>query len=62
MKDFDRDLMRDIKLIDAGPEGSVLWELHVTPAYSNLNSEWSRAVENRHHFPCINRGILQPGH
>ena len=36
--------MRDIKLIDAGPEGAVTWELDITPAYANLNSETSEVV------------------
>jgi len=35
---FDRRLMRDIKLIDASPEGAVTWELAITPAYANLNN------------------------
>jgi hypothetical protein len=40
-KGFDSRLMRDVKLIDAGPEGVVTWELTITPAYANLNSETS---------------------
>jgi hypothetical protein len=29
--------MNEVKLIDAGPEGSVLFELVMDPKYSNLN-------------------------
>jgi len=29
--------MKDLKLLDAGPEGSVLYEMKITERYSNLN-------------------------
>lgn len=30
--------MNNMKLIDAGPEGSVEFELYIAPNFSNLNS------------------------
>lgn len=30
--------MNDLKLLDAGPEGSTLYELHVDEKYANLNN------------------------
>ena len=30
--------MRDCRLVDAAPEGRVVFELEITEAYSNLNS------------------------
>jgi acyl-coenzyme A thioesterase 13 len=35
---YDVDMMTKIKLIDAGPEGSVEWELPITSYYSNMNN------------------------
>ncbi|KAJ9663925.1 hypothetical protein H2201_005407 [Coniosporium apollinis] len=35
--DFDHEVMKSVKLIDAGPEGSVVYELLITPSFSNLN-------------------------
>ncbi|KAF2992921.1 hypothetical protein E8E13_000547 [Curvularia kusanoi] len=35
--DFDGEVMKNLKLIDAGPEGSVVYELHIAPGFSNLN-------------------------
>ncbi|KAF2750403.1 thioesterase family protein-like protein [Sporormia fimetaria CBS 119925] len=35
--DFDRQVMKDLKLIDAGLDGSCTFELHVAPSYGNLN-------------------------
>jgi hypothetical protein len=29
--------MKNIRLIEAWPEGKVLWELDITPFYANLN-------------------------
>jgi len=34
---YDLELMRNIRLIDAWPEGKVEWELYITPFYANLN-------------------------
>ncbi|KAF2669063.1 thioesterase family protein-like protein [Microthyrium microscopicum] len=34
---FDEDLMKEVKLLDAGPEGTVLFELLMDSKYSNLN-------------------------
>jgi hypothetical protein len=31
--------MKDVKLLDAGPEGSVLFELVMNNKYSNLNGK-----------------------
>jgi acyl-coenzyme A thioesterase 13 len=36
-RDFDWEVMNDIKIIDAGPEGSVEFELYLDEKYSNLN-------------------------
>ncbi|KAF2008766.1 thioesterase family protein-like protein [Aaosphaeria arxii CBS 175.79] len=36
--DFDREVMRNMKLVDAGMDGSVEFELLITPSYSNLNN------------------------
>ncbi|KAK3064451.1 hypothetical protein LTS18_007117, partial [Coniosporium uncinatum] len=36
-QDFDYDVMKSLKLLDAGPEGSVLYEMKITERYSNLN-------------------------
>jgi len=41
-QDFDYDVMKGLKLLDAGPEGSVLYELKITERYSNLNGETLR--------------------
>jgi len=35
--DFDYDVMSNMKLVDAGLEGSVSFELYMSPKYSNLN-------------------------
>lgn len=34
-----------MKIIDAGPEGSVEFELYIAPNFSNLNSEHSLNVK-----------------
>jgi hypothetical protein len=36
--------MKNIRLIDAWPDGRVVWELDITPFYANLNgaSQWKR--------------------
>jgi hypothetical protein len=31
-------VMNHMKLVDAGPEGSVEYELYIAPGFSNLNS------------------------
>ncbi|KAF2730329.1 thioesterase family protein-like protein [Polyplosphaeria fusca] len=35
--DFDRDVMDNLKIVDAGLDGSVEFELYVSPNFSNLN-------------------------
>lgn len=32
--------MRDCRIIDAGPDGRVVFELDITDTYSNLNCVW----------------------
>jgi acyl-coenzyme A thioesterase PaaI-like protein len=39
--------MNGLKLIDAGLDGSVVWELHIAPSFSNLNSQ---PLTLQHHF------------
>jgi hypothetical protein len=34
---YDLELMKNIRLIDAWPDGRVVWELDITPFYANLN-------------------------
>jgi len=34
---YDLELMKNIRLIEAWPEGKVVWELDITPFYANLN-------------------------
>lgn len=34
---FDKLLMSEVKLLDAGPEGTVVFELLISEAYSNIN-------------------------
>ena len=34
---YDLELMKNIRLIDAWPDGRVVWELDITPSYANLN-------------------------
>ncbi|KAF2095033.1 thioesterase family protein-like protein [Rhizodiscina lignyota] len=36
--DFDHGVMKDLKLLDAGPEGSTLYEIRIDEKYSNLNN------------------------
>jgi len=43
-QDFDYDVMKGLKLLDAGPEGSVLYEMKITERYSNLNGERSEPL------------------
>lgn len=31
--------MNNMKIVDAGPEGSVEYELYIAPGFSNLNSK-----------------------
>ena len=35
---YDRHVMENMKLLDAGPEGSVLFELYVDESLANLNN------------------------
>lgn len=37
-QDFDSEVMNNMKMIDAGPEGSVEYQLYIAPGFSNLNS------------------------
>jgi acyl-coenzyme A thioesterase 13 len=37
-QDFDREVMESLKLVDAGIDGSVTYEMTITPNFSNLNS------------------------
>jgi hypothetical protein len=41
---YDLELMKNIRLIEAWPEGKVVWELDITPFYSNLNGVWHWAL------------------
>ncbi|KAK5058646.1 hypothetical protein LTR84_010910 [Exophiala bonariae] len=36
-KGYDVELMTKLVLLDAGPEGRVVWELDITDFYSNAN-------------------------
>ncbi|CAO2649395.1 Nn.00g067800.m01.CDS01 [Neocucurbitaria sp. VM-36] len=36
--DFDRQVMEHLKIVDAGLDGSVAYELHIAPNFSNLNN------------------------
>ncbi|KAH7074765.1 thioesterase family protein-like protein [Paraphoma chrysanthemicola] len=36
--DFDREVMENLKLVDAGLDGSVSYEMTMTPNFSNLNN------------------------
>ncbi|KAF1998939.1 thioesterase family protein-like protein [Amniculicola lignicola CBS 123094] len=35
--DFDREVMENLKIVDAGMDGSVVYDLHISPNFSNLN-------------------------
>jgi acyl-coenzyme A thioesterase 13 len=37
-QDFDAEVMESMKLVDAGLDGSVVYEMTITPNFSNLNS------------------------
>jgi acyl-coenzyme A thioesterase 13 len=37
-QDFDREVMDSLKLVDAGMDGSVAFEMTIGPNFSNLNS------------------------
>ncbi|KZM21820.1 uncharacterized protein EKO05_0003135 [Ascochyta rabiei] len=36
--DFDSEVMKNMKIVDAGPEGSAEFELYIAPNFSNLNN------------------------
>lgn len=38
-QDFDRQVMKDLKIIDATMDGTVTFELYISPGYSNLNGK-----------------------
>ncbi|KAF1966500.1 thioesterase family protein-like protein [Bimuria novae-zelandiae CBS 107.79] len=35
--DFDNEVMKDLKIVDAGLDGSVVYEFYISLKYSNLN-------------------------
>ncbi|KAF2106749.1 HotDog domain-containing protein [Lophiotrema nucula] len=37
LQDFDREVMNNLKIVDAGLDGSVQFELYMSPNFSNLN-------------------------
>jgi acyl-coenzyme A thioesterase 13 len=37
-QDFDREVMENMKLVDATLDGTVTYEMTITPNFSNLNS------------------------
>ncbi len=37
MQGYDVELMTKVRLLDAGPKGTVRWELEVTDFYANQN-------------------------
>jgi acyl-coenzyme A thioesterase 13 len=37
-QDFDREVMESMKVVDAGLDGSVAFEMTIGPNFSNLNS------------------------
>jgi len=41
--------MKNIRLIEAWPEGKVVWELDITPFYANLNGvlHWKPLASSR---------------
>ena len=46
---YDLELMKNIRLIEAWPEGKVVWELDITPFYANLNGalHWKPLASSR---------------
>ena len=42
IQDFDREVMENLKLVDAGLDGSTTFELHMAPSMSNLNGTFLR--------------------
>ncbi|KAI8940746.1 hypothetical protein NX059_002011 [Plenodomus lindquistii] len=36
--DYDREVMANLKLVDAGLDGSVAYDLYISPNFSNLNN------------------------
>ncbi|KAK5147245.1 hypothetical protein LTR04_000876 [Oleoguttula sp. CCFEE 6159] len=40
--DYDAHVMQNVRLLDAGPEGRVLYEFEIGPRYSNLNGAWHK--------------------
>ena len=44
-QDFDSAVMNNMKIMDAGPEGSVEFELFIAPNFSNLNSMFIQLLE-----------------
>lgn len=37
LQDYDHEVMNNLKLVDAGPDGSVEFDLYMSERYSNLN-------------------------
>lgn len=51
--------MNNMKIIDAGPEGSVEYQLYIAPGFSNLNSKtWCRTVRKS----CLTKLYLDVMH
>jgi hypothetical protein len=48
---YDLELMKNIRLIDAWPDGRVVWELDITPFYANLNGVY-RSNNKEPQRPC----------
>jgi hypothetical protein len=40
-QDFDREVMENMKLVDATLDGTVTYEMTIAPNFSNLNSTYS---------------------
>lgn len=60
-QDFDNEVMNNMKIVDAGPEGSVEYQLFIAPGFSNLNSKtcahcWrpkpDQSLSRRHAWRC----------
>jgi hypothetical protein len=44
-QDFDREVMENMKLVDATLDGTVTYEMTITPNFSNLNSMLSFQID-----------------
>jgi hypothetical protein len=43
-QDFDHEVMSDLKLLDAGPEGTVEYSLYISEFFSNLNGRLLHSI------------------